>query len=316
VDPTPAQSVSLAEPGSGSQSAVGLSELLPDDLLDTLWRESGADGLELSRTDLRNALLAVGVKHNFGLEPAIEASMPQREAFWRRLHLADLALAQACALGRDAGWRQFLARLRTPLTEAAIALTQSSSLGEELAAGLYSELYGLTEREGKRWSPLSTYSGRGSLLGWLRAMLAQRRVNHYRKTHCETALENVDVPARPAAPVPEQGAVNALESAVESALAGLRPEERFLLSAYYLDSHTLVEISRVLQVHEATVSRKLKRVTGQVRKRLLKHLQADGLSRRAAEEYLGADPRDLDVNLRKLLQTPAAAAISNTEGQP
>lgn len=316
MDPTPAQSVSVAEPVSGSQFAVSLSELLPDEMFDSLWRESGGAEFDLSKSDLRKALLGVGIKHNFGLDPGIEANIAQREAFWRRLHLTDFALAQACALGSDAAWQQFIARLRAPLTEAAIAVAHSTALGEELAAGLYSELYGLTQRQGERWSPLSTYSGRGSLLGWLRAMVAQRRVNHYRKTHRETALDDLEVAAGPSAPLPDPKTVKSLESAVASALAHLPAEERFLLSAYYLDSHTLLEISRVLQVHEATVSRKLKRLTEHVRKRILKSLQAYGLSRRAAEEHLGADPRDLDVNLRKLLQTPATAAISNTEGQP
>lgn len=316
MDPIPAEPVNVTKPLSAPQPAVGVSELLSGPLLDTLWRESGAAQLELSRSDLRNHLIAVGNKHNFGLDPDVKANASQREAFWRRLYLADLALAHACALGREGAWQLFLARYRSPLTDAAIALVHSSSLGEELAAGLYSELYGLTERDGQRWSPLSTYSGRGSLLGWLRAMLAQRRVNHYRKTHRESALDNIEVAAEPSVPLPEQRSMTILESAVESVMADLASEERFLLSAYYLDSHTLLEISRVLQVHEATVSRKLKRLTEQVRKRLLKTLQTRGLSRRAADDLLGADPRDLDVNLRKLLQTPAAAAISNTEGQP
>jgi len=72
-------------------------------------------------------------------------------------------------------------------------------------------------------------------------------------------------------------------------------------------------LSRVLRVHEATVSRKLKRATQHVRKELLKTLMARGLSRRAAEETLGADPRDVDINLRKLLQKTDDAAISHKE---
>jgi RNA polymerase sigma-70 factor (ECF subfamily) len=56
-------------------------------------------------------------------------------------------------------------------------------------------------------------------------------------------------------------------------------------------------------VHEATVSRKLKRLTEKLHKQLLQHLQANGISKRAAEEALGTDPRDLDINLRNLLQT-------------
>jgi len=65
----------------------------------------------------------------------------------------------------------------------------------------------------------------------------------------------------------------------------------------------------VLGVHEATVSRKLRRATDGTRKRVLKNLQRGGLSRRAAEEALGADPRDLDVNLKKLLQNSQSEAF-------
>ena len=101
--------------------------------------------------------------------------------------------------------------------------------------------------------------------------------------------------------------------AIKTTLSEVSAEERFVLSAYYLDQHTLHEISRVLRVHEATVSRKLKRATERLRKQLLRMLRAGGLSRRAAEEALGTDPRDVDINLRKLLQESEGAPISNKE---
>jgi RNA polymerase sigma-70 factor (ECF subfamily) len=46
----------------------------------------------------------------------------------------------------------------------------------------------------------------------------------------------------------------------------------------------------------------VKRVCEKIRKQILKDLQGLGLSRRAAEEMMGTDPRDLELNLRKLLQ--------------
>jgi RNA polymerase sigma-70 factor (ECF subfamily) len=69
-----------------------------------------------------------------------------------------------------------------------------------------------------------------------------------------------------------------------------------------LDRRTLLEISRVLGVHEATVSRRLQRLTSRLHDALLANLQTSGLSRAAAEEALATDPRDLDLNLRLLLQ--------------
>jgi RNA polymerase sigma-70 factor (ECF subfamily) len=314
VDTVPEQPVNAAESLPSAQPVSVAPELIPTSVLDELWRMAACAEVGLRASEFRDALLSTGSKCNYGLDLEAEASAGQRQAFWQALHLTDLALAQACALGREGAWQLFMSKFREPLMRAAVSLTRSASLGEELAEALYSELFGLTERDGERWSPLSTYSGRGSLLGWLRAMLAQRQVNHFRRTHRETALEDLEIAAKQDSPEPEDGTLKALQSAVESTLAQLDAEDRFLLSAYYLDSHTLLELGSVLRVHEATVSRRLKRVTDQVHKKILKALQAQGLSRRAAEETLGTDPRDVDVNLRKLLQTPPQAAFSNMEG--
>jgi RNA polymerase sigma-70 factor (ECF subfamily) len=47
----------------------------------------------------------------------------------------------------------------------------------------------------------------------------------------------------------------------------------------------------------------MQRVLAEVRKQLLRNLERAGLSRRAAEEALGADPRDIELNLRELVQS-------------
>jgi RNA polymerase sigma-70 factor (ECF subfamily) len=294
---------------------VPAERFLPEDLARELWQKAGAQLVELAEVEFAEALEAIGAKDNFGVDPGIQASAKQREAFWRALHLEELAIARGCALGREAAWQRFLAQYRNPLTKIAIEMTGAVSLGEDLADSLYSELFGIAECEGKRQSPLSRYSGRGSLIGWLRAVLAQRRVNLYRRTRRETPLDDDIEPAMPTTEPPDLEQLKHLRPSLAGALATLGSEERFLLSAYYLDARTLNELSRVLRVHEATVSRKLKRAAGHVRKELLKVLMARGLSRRAAEETLGTDPRDVDINLRKLLQNPDAGAISAKEGR-
>lgn len=290
------------------------SRRLPEMLGEELWRASGAELVEVSKAEFAGALETIGARENFGLDPEKQANERQRETFWRALHLEELAIARGCALGRESAWRRFLAQYQEPLNRAAVEMTGSAALGEELASALYSELFGLTEREGQRWSPLLRYSGRGSLMGWLRAILAQRRVNQYRKIGRETALGEIE----PAAAVSEQLELERLEDlrvAIKLTLSKASAEERFLLSAYYLDQHTLHEMSRVLRVHEATVSRKLKRATERLRKHLLRTLRARGLSRRGAEEALGTDPRDVDVNLRKLLQKSEGDTIPDKEDQ-
>jgi RNA polymerase sigma-70 factor (ECF subfamily) len=109
--------------------------------------------------------------------------------------------------------------------------------------------------------------------------------------------------------VPVPAELDRLAQAVSRSLEALSSEDRFLLASYFLDQKTLSQIARLLNVHEATISRRLKRLTGQVRKQLLRTLQTGGLSRRAAEEALGADPRDLEVNLRSALQSSQSAAF-------
>jgi RNA polymerase sigma-70 factor, ECF subfamily len=290
------------------------SQLLPEMLGEALWRAAEAELVEVSKAEFAQALEAIGAKDNFGLDPGKRANERQREMFWRALHLEELAIARGCALGRESAWGRFLARYRDQLTRAAVEMTGSAALGEELASALYSELFGLTEREGKRWSPLLGYSGRGSLMGWLRAVLAQRRVNQYRKIGRETVLDEIE-PAAPASEQVEPERLEDLQVALKMTLSTASAEERFLLSAYYLDQHTLDEISRVLRVHVATISRKVKRATERLRKQLLRTLIARGLSRRAAEEALGTDPRDVEINLRKLLQKSEDDAIPVKEGQ-
>jgi RNA polymerase sigma-70 factor (ECF subfamily) len=239
----------------------------------------------------------------------------QRTAFYRSLHLADLALAHACALGREVAWEAFVSRFRSSLVQAAVSITGSASLGQELADSLYAELYGLRQRGGERRSPLASYSGRGSLMGWLRATLVQRFRDHHRRTHREEPLESVESPAA-APPVSLPAELTRLKEAITRTLSGVAAEDRFLLAAYYLDRQTLLQIAQTLAVHEATISRRLKRLAASLRKQLVENLRSGGLSKAAAEEALGADPRDIEINLRMLLQTSQTSTFSNQTAVP
>ncbi len=182
-------------------------------------------------------------------------------------------------------------------------------MGQELADSLYTDLFGLTERAEQRRSPLAYYSGRGSLKGFLRATLAQRNVDRLRRTSRETPLPEEDLAAVPPAPTASPELLGRLRRSLAATLGSLPPEERFLLSAWFLDRRTLLEISRILRVHEATVSRRLQRLMARLHKDLLKHLEATGMNKTAAKEALGTDPRDLDINLRTLLQASQNAAF-------
>ena len=151
-------------------------------------------------------------------------------------------------------------------------------------------------------------------MGWLRTTLAQRQVDHHRRTRRETPLEDTDFAANPPVFTPTTEALSRLSQSLAETLRALAPDDRFLLATYFLDQRTLLEISQLLRIHESTVSRKLKRLTSGLHQQLLKRLQASGMSKRAADEALGTDPRDLDLNLRNLLQTSATGTFSNQTG--
>jgi RNA polymerase sigma-70 factor (ECF subfamily) len=275
-------------------------------LLNGLWRESGAAAYGLEKEEFNRILHRVGTEQDYGLEPGATASRRQQAGFFRGLRLADLTLARACASGHEGAWEHFIAVYRQPLFRAAIAITGSETLGRELADQLYAELYGLSARDGVRRSPLDSYKGKGSLMGWLRTTLAQRHVDHHRRTRRELPLDNLAEGNEPPAADPKPGKLPAelllLAKAVVETLEKIETVERFLLAAYYIDGRTLLEIAPMLHVHEATVSRKLHRLVDGIRKQIVKSLLGYGLNKRAVQEMLGADPRDLDLNLKKILQ--------------
>jgi RNA polymerase sigma-70 factor (ECF subfamily) len=289
-------------------------------LLDQLWQESGAELYEFNRKEFCDLLLQVGASHNFGLTGQSSPSPKEQAAFFLNLKLADLALARACAKGSEPAWERFLALYQQPLTRTAIAISGSETLGRDMADALYAELYGLNTRDGQRRCPLESYQGRGSLLGWLRTTLAQRHVDHHRRSFREQPLDDaVSDPAAPdPQPEPAQAQLAVLSKAVQKALELREPEDRFLLAAYYLDGQTLLQIGKLIRVHEATVSRKLHRLTGELRKQVLRNLQDSGMSKRAAQEALASDPRDLsdlNLNLKNLLQFSQLPTFSEKAGR-
>ena len=290
-----------AQPAEDSD-LEGAFQWMDGTLLEELWRVAEADSLGMGRAEFGRILLDVGAAQNYGLDQGTAASLEQRASYLRTLKLADLALARACAAASERAWERFIAAYRQPLERAAIAISGNETVGRELADQLYGELYGLSERDGERKCPLQSYRGRGSLMGWLRTVVAQRHVDRLRRDRREEPLEELEA----AAPEAEQAAppkdLKQLEKALEAAIGRCNGEERLILAAYYLDGRTLLEIAHVLNVHEATVSRKLKRLCEELRKRVVRNLQGTGMSRRAADEVLGVDPRDLDVNVKKLLQ--------------
>jgi RNA polymerase sigma-70 factor (ECF subfamily) len=263
--------------------------------LTALYETSGAVQYQISMEEFATIMAEVCAKYSPG------ATDEQALEFYGGLRVEELVLARACVAGHEKAWEVFLGRYRAKLYEAAYGIARDESTGRELADSLYGDLYGTNLREGQRVSKLRFYMGRGSLEGWLRTVLAQEYVNRYRTRKRLVSLdeqseEGVQFEAPVAAPQP--GPDRRLDEATDAALAALAADDRLLLATYYLDGRTLAEIARMLGVHESTISRRLEKVTKQVRGNILKELQRRGTSRRQAQEALEADVRDLTVDVR------------------
>src|SRR5579863_1065853 len=279
-----------------------------NDLVAELHAKGGCDKVGLTRESFAAILCEIGGKN------ATAASETEIRTFFLSLRVDELALARACAAGHNSAWEVFLTRYREKLYLAALRIAREDSAARELADTLYADLYGTSMREGRRVSKLASYTGRGSLEGWLRTVLSQEYVNRYRRTKRLVSLdeeseEGVQFHAPEPEPVP--AADPRLAQATDEALALLSAEDRLALGAYYLDGRTLAEIARLLGVHESTISRKLDKLAKALRKQILAGLGRRGMSRRQAEEALETDVRDLQVDIRRsLAQEPAPPPFS------
>jgi RNA polymerase sigma-70 factor, ECF subfamily len=270
------------------------------DAIRARYAESGAERYAMDADVFEQHVTAV-VQRYAAQEPANE-----QIALVKSLHIEELVLARACSAGSDAAWDAFMARYRAELYRAAFHIARDEATGREIADGVYAELYGLPNREGRRISKFDYYMGRGSLGGWLRTVMAQKHIDRCRSGARDVSLEeqmeqgvafaSADAPENPADAEP-------VSAAVAGALGACTADERFLLAAYFLDGCTLAQIGRQNGVHESTISRKLDRLTANIRKRVRKRLLGTGMSPSRCDELLAQlDVRDLNVNVAASLR--------------
>jgi RNA polymerase sigma-70 factor (ECF subfamily) len=227
---------------------------------------------------LRKCLFPSSVHHADHQSPPVSAR--QKADFCAGLRLEELALASACAAGNECDWQDFISRYRQKMYNMAIHIMRDSAYAAALTDSLFADLYGINAWDGARESKLLSYTGRGSLEGWLRTVMAQEFVNRYRKQKRTVSLEEQTEERMRFAAVPEPACPSdpRLETATDEALAELSAEDRFTLSSYYLDGRTPAEIADALGLHKSSVSRRLDRLATELRKRILARLCIHGMS--------------------------------------
>ena len=294
---------------SVTEMALGLASVVLD-----LYSKSKGEQVGLTKEQFAVILKNISEKYL----PAAATRQDISDLYFS-LRVEELALARACAAGSERAWEIFMLRYREKLYDIGSYIAKESSAARELADSLYADLYGTSTREGQRVSKLASYTGRGSLEGWLRTVMAQEYVNRYRRGRKYVSLDEESeegVQFAAADPEPVVTVDSRLEIATDEALAALPAEDRFILASYHLDGRTLAEIARTLGVHESTISRRVEKLAKSVRKQILAALGRTGMSRRQAREAMEVDVRDLRVNIRnRLTQERDVAAFPDKKAE-
>ena len=138
------------------------------------------DNRSLSRELLVTRIRTAVEKYLLRDDPNVAGA--QVSKFIDELQADDLCLIVACERGDEKAWTELVERFKPTVRSAARSASSSEDAAEDLAQSIWAELYGLrTRNDGRPASKLAYYSGRGSLAGWLRAVVAQLAVDTFRK---------------------------------------------------------------------------------------------------------------------------------------
>jgi RNA polymerase sigma-70 factor len=192
-------------------------------------------------------------------------SFEEISEFLTQIQADDLFLALACAAGNERAWWEFDQQHRSYLERVARHLAKTEVDAQEVVDQVYVDLYGTKLVDGERVSKFSTYSGRGSLRGWLRTVIWHSLVDLHRGSHDVVSLdemtENVGegaAHANFAEAVPDgedqmmdhltrERYRNATVTAIGNAFASLEAHEKLLLLYYHVENLKLREIARMVE---------------------------------------------------------------------
>ncbi len=208
------------------------------------------------------------------------------------LHFKDLALAQACSRGNSVAWERFTRQYQPKLYTWALVISRNHDVARELSDNILGDLFASSSR-------LQSYSGRGSLEGWLKAILSRTYVDRYRAQKSFVSLNEglaaLGVAATQDSTVRYPAEFTRLENlhrAIKNAFLERTPEQQFLLAAHFFDNWTLAQIAKRMGVHESTVSRRMNKTLKELRRSIVRSF---------GKSTTAHDPGDIPFDLRSLL---------------
>src|SRR5438445_5311166 len=207
----------------------------------------------LSGVDITSRVTAVLDKYLLGDSP--NAGNNEIKEFIDEIRSDDLCLIIACERGDELAWEDLVANFDSSVKSAARKISSNSEEAEDLASSIWAELYGLRQdADGNKKSKLAYYSGRGSLAGWLRAVVSQLAVDQFRKQSKFVQIEEdrefenlaneaagsdnhhfVSHHENPEDLLTESQTASDVSEALSAAIAALDAEDRLILKLYYFD---------------------------------------------------------------------------------
>ena len=202
--------------------------------------------------------------------PDEKPSCDEIKDFLRQIQADDLFLAIACANGSERAWWDFDQTHRSYMERVARHLAKREIDAQEVIDTVYVELYGTRVVDGERVSKFATYSGRGSLRGWLRTVIWHSLVDLHRASHDEVSLdemtENIGegmAHSNFAETIALGGEDEMIErlakeryrkatlASLENAFVSLDAHEKLLLLYYHVENLKLREIARLVAHEES-----------------------------------------------------------------
>ena len=242
-----------------------LSDCAPDvDALHARCAEA-APNYQVSPEDFRAAVRAAADKYLVDRPSGKAPTAQQLRQLLRDLQATDLFLALACARGNEHAWWEFDRDYRPYIERIARHLASSEADAGEVIDSVYVELYGTRVVEGVRQSKFATYTGRGTLRGWLRTVVWHAVIDLHRAQHDEVSVDEWsesggETHDRPGWRAEARGSEAAMVdrivreryavatiAALDASLATLDDHEKLLLLYYHVEGLKLREIARLVE---------------------------------------------------------------------
>ena len=212
-------------------------------------------------------------KYLLGDEQGSAPTPDEIRQFMGELQVNDLYLALACARGNENAWWEFDQSYRRYIERIARHLAKAEADAEEVIDSVYVELYGTRVVNDVRQSKFATYTGRGTLRGWLRTVVWHAVIDLYRARRDEVSIDDWsesggEMRDRPGWRAEARGGESAMldrvereryreatVAALDTSLATLDDHEKLLLLYYHVEGLKLREIARLVEEPQSPLRR-------------------------------------------------------------